>query len=109
MLPASVSDDVRLNVGQASGRITLLSFDEINRTVGHSHPHVVKEFGPKIIRPCNDLAYHRTRREILAAGYERSRYDYAILIFDTARGLPQQGQEHPVTTSTVTLPGSVLS
>ena len=104
-LSASVSDDVRLSVGQASGRITLLSFDEINRTVGHSHPHVVREFGPKVNRPCNDLAHHRTRPEILAVGYERSRHDYAILLFDTTRtGTTQADNNSGQTLSNATVP-----
>ena len=91
---SNITDDVRLTVGQASGRVTVLSFDEVNHTVGHSHPHVVREFGPRINRPCNDLAHHRTRPEILAAGYERSRHDYAVLLFDTARGISHEGQEN---------------
>ena len=93
-ISTSIFDDVRLSLGLASGRVTVLSFDEINHTVGHSHPHVVREFGPRINRPCNDLAHHRIRPEIFAIGYERSRHDYAILVFDTTRGSAPEGQEN---------------
>ena len=107
---SSVTDDVRLSVGQASGRITILSFDEINRAVGHVHPHVVKEFGPRINRPCYDIAHHRTRPEIIAAGYEKSRHDYAILLFDISRGSHQTVQENPSSSlSTSSLQGPILN
>ena len=92
-ISTSIFDDVRLSLGQASGNVTVLSFDEVNRTVGNSHPHVVRELRPKVNRPCNDLAHHRTRPEILAVGYERSRHDGAILVFDTTRGTVNDGQD----------------
>lgn len=76
--------DIRFAVGQASGRITLMSFDEVNH-VGH-HSHVVKEFGPRVSgRVCHGMAWNLKRPYVLAAGYEKSRNDYAILIFDTSR------------------------
>ena len=92
-ISTSIFDDVRLSIGQASGNVTVLSFDEVNRTVGNSHPHVVRELRPKVNRPCNDLAHHRIRPEILAVGYEKSRHDFAILVFDTTRGTANEGQD----------------
>ena len=61
--------DVRFAVGQASGRVTLMSFDEVNHEANHTHPHVIREFGPKVQgRVCNDLAWNVKRPNLLAAG-----------------------------------------
>ena len=75
--------DVRFAVGQASGKVTLMSFDEVNH-IG-SHPHVIKEFAPKIARICHDLSWNIKKPNLLAAGYERSRQDAAVLVYDTNR------------------------
>jgi len=92
--------DVRFAVGQASGKVTLMSFDEVNREANHTHTHVIQEFGPKVQgRICNDLAWNAKRPNLLAAGYEKSRHDAGVLVFDTNAGLSGYQSTYPATPS----------
>ena len=94
--------DVKVAVGQANGRISLLSF--------YAGGAAIKEFGPKSGRACNDLAWNPKFTNYLAAAYgknslkikincqinniyfftDKSRNDHSILIFDTALAPPSQ-------------------
>ena len=74
--------DVKVAVGQANGRISLLSF--------YAGGAAIKEFGPKSGRACNDLAWNPKFTNYLAAAYDKSRNDHSILIFDTSLAPPSQ-------------------
>ena len=50
-------NDIKVAVGQANGRINLLSF--------HGGGTTLKEFGPKIGRSCNDLAWNPFNQHFL--------------------------------------------
>lgn len=76
--------DVRVAVGQASGRVTLLSFASAGASPAG---RAIKEFGPKTGRPVNDLSWNHIAPDLLAAGYEKNRNDHCLLIFDTSRTL----------------------
>jgi len=78
----STHSDVKVAVGQANGRISLLSF--------YAGGAAIKEFGPKSGRACNDLAWNPKFTNYLAAAYDKSRNDHSILIFDTALAPPSQ-------------------
>ena len=67
--------EVKVAVGQANGRISLFNFQN-----GGS---LLKEFGPKTGRSCNDLAWNPVKTNYLAAAYDKNRSDHSILIFDT--------------------------
>ena len=69
-------------MGQANGRISLLSF--------YAGGAAIKEFGPKSGRACNDLAWNPKFTNYLAAAYDKSRNDNSILIFDTSLAPPSQ-------------------
>ena len=79
-------------VGQANGRISLLSF--------YAGGAALKEFGPKTGRACNDLAWNPTFSNYLAAAYEKNRNDHSILVFDTLLS-PPVGQTESTTSSAV--------
>ena len=64
--PNFSSSDIKVAVGQANGRISLLS--------GAGIP-TLKEFGPKYGRACNDLAWNPKVTNYLAAAYEKNRND----------------------------------
>ena len=77
------SSDIKVAVGQANGRISLLS--------GAGIP-TLKEFGPKYGRACNDLAWNPKITNYLAAAYEKNRSDNCIMIFDTSMSPPSQSE-----------------
>ena len=59
--PLLFFSDVKVAVGQANGRISLLSF--------YAGGAAIKEFGPKSGRACNDLAWNPKFTNYLAAAY----------------------------------------
>ncbi|XP_074540448.1 GATOR2 complex protein MIOS [Halichoeres trimaculatus] len=69
-----------LAVGQANGRVVLTS-------LGQSHNStckelVGKEFVPKHARQCNTLAWNPVDSNLLAAGLDKHRADFSVLIWD---------------------------
>lgn len=69
-----------LAVGQANGRVVLTS-------LGQSHNAackelVGKEFVPKHARQCNTLAWNPVDSNLLAAGLDKHRADFSVLIWD---------------------------
>ena len=69
------SDNGLCLVGQANGKVTLISLLDQN------YPQ--KLFLPKIIgRPCNDLKWNQTNKNLFAAAFDRVRNDAGIAIFD---------------------------
>lgn len=69
-----------LAVGQANGRVVLTS-------LGQSHNStckelVGKEFVPKHARQCNTLAWNPVDCNLLAAGLDKHRADFSVLIWD---------------------------
>ena len=82
--PNFSSSDVKVAVGQASGRISLLSFSAGVPTL--------KEFGPKYGRACNDLAWNPKSTHFLAAAYEKNRNDNCVMVFDTSLLPPSQSE-----------------
>ncbi|XP_034030196.1 GATOR complex protein MIOS [Thalassophryne amazonica] len=69
-----------LAVGQANGRVVLTS-------LGQSHNSaykelVGKEFVPKHARQCNTLAWNPVDNNLLAAGLDKHRADFSVLIWD---------------------------
>ncbi|TRY68432.1 hypothetical protein TCAL_01366 [Tigriopus californicus] len=107
------SGDIRLAVGQANGRISLLSFLEtsvVENGEAEMRHHVVKEFGSKLVRACNAVHWHPTDERKFAAGYEKQRHGHAILIFDTDREPTPPGSASLNTSqSSSTLPGLASS
>ncbi len=73
-------NDVIVAVGQANGKISLMSF-----MGGFDSGHVIREYGPKSGKVINDLAWNPVLPQHLAAGLEKSRSEPAILVFDTTR------------------------
>ena len=63
-------------VGQANGRISLRSFD---------YEHVLKELSPRTVRTVNDLSWSPVHTNLLGAGYEKTRGDGAVLVFDVEK------------------------
>ena len=74
--------DIKVGVGQANGKVSLLSF--------YSGGSAIKEFGPKTGRACNDLAWNPKYPNYVAAAYEKNRNDNSILIFDTSQSSSNQ-------------------
>lgn len=69
-----------LAVGQANGRVVLTS-------LGQSHNSTCKdlmgkEFVPKHARQCNTLAWNPVDSNLLAAGLDKHRADFSVLIWD---------------------------
>lgn len=69
-----------LAVGQANGRVVLTS-------LGQSHNSTYKElmgkeFVPKHARQCNTLAWNPVDSNLLAAGLDKHRADFSVLIWD---------------------------
>ena len=62
--------DVKVAVGQANGRISLLSF--------YAGGAAIKEFGPKSGRACNDLAWNPKFTNYLAAAYGKNNFKIEI-------------------------------
>ena len=81
--PNFSSSDIKVAVGQANGRISLLS--------GAGIP-TLKEFGPKYGRACNDLAWNPKITNYLAAAYDKNRSDNCIMIFDSSMSPPSQSE-----------------
>lgn len=74
-----------LAVGQANGRVVLTS-------LGQSHNSackelVGKEFVPKHARQCNTLAWNPVDSNLLAAGLDKHRADFSVLIWDISSKL----------------------
>ncbi|KAJ3597439.1 hypothetical protein NHX12_000964 [Muraenolepis orangiensis] len=72
-----------LAVGQANGRVVLTS-------LGQSHNSkckelIGKEFIPKHARQCNTLAWNPHDSNWLAAGLDKHRADFSVLIWDISR------------------------
>ena len=81
-------DTGRLAVGQASGRISVIGFQGSTKSQGDDRQYVtVKELLPRSPRVCHDLQWNPFpgQRNYLVAGFERTRQDSGILIFDTSR------------------------
>eukprot|EP00808_Paulinella_micropora_P021905 g29164.t1 len=68
------SDPYLLAPGFFSGRVTLLRFLNQNRSI--------KEFAPRVARPCNAVAFNPVAPTKLAVGLDRARQDGGALIFD---------------------------
>ncbi|XP_023330654.1 GATOR complex protein MIOS [Eurytemora carolleeae] len=74
-------EGVRLAVGQATGRVSLISLsDDLNLEFASE-----KEFNPKQSRPCSALAWHPTQYTLLAAGYEKVRTEDGIVVWDLSQ------------------------
>ena len=99
-------DGVILAVGQASGRVSLVSFREVSETSDQSEASIMTmdqsqgegkflldrgELSPRTSRGCSCVRWHRGpgSAAILASGYEKHRTDNAIAVWDLAqvRGL----------------------
>uniref|UniRef100_UPI00358F6695 GATOR2 complex protein MIOS isoform X2 n=1 Tax=Myxine glutinosa TaxID=7769 RepID=UPI00358F6695 len=69
-----------LAVGQANGRVVLTSLGQ------ESHAQVkdlaCKEFIPKHARQCNTLAWNPKDTNLLAAGLDKHRADFSVLVWD---------------------------
>lgn len=69
-----------LAVGLENGKAVLTSFNGVN--LGD---HVSREFVPKHSRPCSSIAWNPVECNLLAAGLEKYRTDYAIIVWDVAK------------------------
>lgn len=70
-----------LAVGQATGRVSLLTLSDIKQECIAD-----REFNPRYSRPCSALAWHSRQDNLLAAGFEKVRTDYGVLVWDLAQG-----------------------
>ncbi len=71
---------VLLAVGQANGRVVLTSLGQSNNS--KCKELVGKEFVPKHARQCNTLAWNPVDSNWLAAGLDKHRADFSVLIWD---------------------------
>ncbi len=71
------SDANRLACGQASGRVVITNFSFAGRLFNFD-----RVFAPKNGRCCNAVAWNSLRPNLLAAGFDRSRNEAAVLVWD---------------------------
>ncbi|XP_025945813.1 GATOR2 complex protein MIOS isoform X1 [Apteryx mantelli] len=69
-----------LAVGQANGRVVLTSLGQDHNS--KSKDLIGKEFVPKHARQCNTLAWNPLDSNWLAAGLDKHRADFSVLIWD---------------------------
>lgn len=69
-----------LAVGQANGRVVLTSLGQNHNST--CKELVGKEFVPKHARQCNTLAWNPVDSNLLAAGLDKHRADFSVLIWD---------------------------
>ncbi|EMP32701.1 WD repeat-containing protein mio-A [Chelonia mydas] len=69
-----------LAVGQANGRVVLTSLGQDHNS--KSKELIGKEFVPKHARQCNTLAWNPLDSNWLAAGLDKHRADFSVLIWD---------------------------
>lgn len=73
--------DHLLAVGQANGRVVLTSFEDgLERT-----ELCGREFGPRHSRQCNCVAWNPVESNLLAAGMDKYRTDYGLLVWDVMK------------------------
>ncbi|XP_054158947.1 GATOR complex protein MIOS-B-like [Oppia nitens] len=79
--PIHSENDVLLATGHTSGKVLLTSF--------HYNPDntgvIGREFVPKHARQCNCLDWSLADTNLLSAGFDRIRNDYAVLVWDVQR------------------------
>ncbi|XP_013772701.1 GATOR complex protein MIOS-like [Limulus polyphemus] len=73
--------DNLLAVGQANGKVVLTSFSQNFE----SSDLIGQEFVPRQARQCNAVAWSPIDCNLLAAGLDKNRSDYALLIWDVAQ------------------------
>ncbi|XP_028297965.1 GATOR2 complex protein MIOS [Gouania willdenowi] len=71
-----------LAVGQANGRVVLTSLGQTHSSA--CKELVGKEFVPKHARQCNTLAWNPVDSNLLAAGLDKHRADFSVLIWDVS-------------------------
>ncbi|XP_023223348.1 GATOR complex protein MIOS-B-like [Centruroides sculpturatus] len=69
-----------LAVGLENGKAVLTSFNGVNLA-----DHLSREFVPRHTRPCNSIAWNPVECNLLAAGLEKYRTDYAIIVWDVTK------------------------
>lgn len=77
--------------GQASGRVSFVTFRHELGGEGGGGLLGDRELQPRTPRPCSALGWHPGCHNILASGYEKHRSDFGLLVWDLA------GQDKPVT------------
>ncbi|XP_003222042.1 GATOR2 complex protein MIOS [Anolis carolinensis] len=87
-----------LAVGQANGRVVLASLGQDHNS--KCKDLIGKEFVPKHARQCNTLAWNPLDSNWLAAGLDKHRADFSVLIWDISS---KYTPETPVTTEKVKL------
>lgn len=87
-----------LAVGQANGRVVLTSLGQDHNS--KSKDLIGKEFVPKHARQCNTLAWNSVDSNWLAAGLDKHRADFSVLIWDISS---KYTPETPVATEKVRL------
>jgi len=70
---------VLMAVGQATGRISLIPLSEVKGDILTAERD---EYLPRQSRVCNNLAWHPTNLSLLAAGFDKVRTEYGIVVWD---------------------------
>ena len=67
--------------GLTTGKVLLVSLAQST---------ILRAFASKQLRRCNALAWNSTHRHMLAAGFDKTRADFSVIIWDAESRAPQQ-------------------